>query len=148
MSYNVFPLTLEQRYADWFVMRRSRVTGTNAGLFLNHSEFYLTVLSLDASTATEQAVVEWLYKFSDVGLLQVASSTEAAMGGTSNEPAVLNFTRRIPAIEAVLKFIIPESFTNLHLASSSDGVAFLTVDRSIPTYLHYAGEIQCEENAL
>lgn len=70
------------------------------------------------------------------------------MRGTSNESAVLNFTRHIPAIEAVFEVGMLGSCTDPHLACSPDGVALVKADSSVSVFLHGAGDIQCEGNAL
>lgn len=78
----------------------------------------------------------------------LSRSIETMLRGKSNKPVVLSFTRRIPAIEAVSKAGMLGSFTDLHPACFSDGVASVKGGSSISAYLHGARDIQCEENAL
>ncbi|PXF43989.1 hypothetical protein BWQ96_06222 [Gracilariopsis chorda] len=56
-------LTLDQRCADWFVLRQFRVTGTSAGKILHANDAFREMVGLSEPTCTEQTLQQSLLSF-------------------------------------------------------------------------------------
>ena len=124
---NVKILTIAQSCADWFVLRKFRLTSTAAATLLLKCDAYRHYMSLPPSDATEPSPLEILESLSK-GWFSSTRSTEDMIRGTVNEDAVLACFRKQSYIEDVFKFGMFCHRLNVWLRCSLDDIAIFRSD--------------------
>ena len=87
---NCIMLKIDQRCADWFVLRQFRVTGTSAGKILSNNNEVRNSIGMDSNVAqsTEQALQKILQSFLKTWFSS-SRSNEPMMRGTANESEII-----------------------------------------------------------
>ena len=86
-------LTTGPRCADWFCMRKFRITGTVAGIILLSDPYCLLGIGHEQSQSVSRTKVEFM-KLLVGSWFSTTTSTEPMMRGTVNETSVLSSLRR------------------------------------------------------
>ncbi|PXF43106.1 hypothetical protein BWQ96_07140 [Gracilariopsis chorda] len=117
-------LTLDQRCADWFVLRQFRVTGTSAGKILHANDAFREMVGLSEPTCTEQTLQQSLLSFVQTWF-GGGRSTEPMMRGTANEPAVVASLKLKAFVQAFYSCGMLSMKAKPWLACSPDGIAII-----------------------
>lgn len=86
--------TIDQRCADWFLLRQFIVTGTIAGMVLLSDSPVVDVLGIVSAVSEETIRPNEVLQNLSGSCLTSSRSTEAMKRGTANEGAVLAALRR------------------------------------------------------
>lgn len=95
VAHACLALTKAQRTADWFTLRRFRVTGTIAGLILLSSNHIRSMIDLP-ERSVEAATHSDLFDKMMSSWFSTSRSTEAMMRGTVNEKPVVAAIKSLP----------------------------------------------------
>ena len=124
LKQSCFPLTIGQRCADWFIMRRIRITGTNAGLILQNDEDFLSHLGIASNARKEKTLTEWMEVLCS-SWFDRKVSTEPMKRDTANEAPVLSFIQNLSFVETIFEVGMLAKNSVPYLACYPDAVALI-----------------------
>lgn len=118
-------LTVDQRCADWFVLRQFRVTGTSAGKILCANANIRGLVGMaDRDARNEQSFKEHLSSFAQTWFSS-SRSTEPMMRGTANEGAVMSSLNGRDFVKCIYECGMLGKKNETWLACSPDGIAII-----------------------
>ena len=121
---NTVVLTVDQRCADWFVLRQFHITGTVAGTILMNNPETLSHLGIKDVECHERTMAE-SFQLLAASWISTSRSTEGMMRGTVTENAAMNAIRSKPFVRAIFPCGMFGDKQYPWLACSPDGVALI-----------------------
>jgi hypothetical protein len=128
-------LTVGQRFADWFLMRQFRITGTVAGDVLKRNAILRAALGLPFLDISEREPEDQLDTFA-LSWFSTKRSTEAMKRGTCNEEAAVKALRGLPWVKTIHECGMLGCKHMNYLACSPDAVGLLSLDKATPGVEH------------
>ena len=122
-------LTVDQRCADWFVLRQFRMTGTVAGTILMNNSATLSQLGITDVECHERTMAE-SFQLLAASWISTYRSTEDMMLGTVTEKAAMNAIRSKPFVRAIFPCGMFGDKQYPWLACSPDGVALIDLHQT------------------
>lgn len=119
-------LTRGQRCADWFLLRKFRITATIAAKVLIHDNGIRNELGLPvpADTATQVSQAQWMEQLCE-GWFSQRKSIEAMKRGSCNEDSVHKALVEMDFVERIYDIGLMALKYNAGLACSANGIALL-----------------------
>lgn len=118
------PLTIGQRCADWFLLRRFRLTATIAAKLLQHDSTFRESLQLRRTDGVTKDAKAWMKELM-TSWFSNRRGTEAMMRGTINENCVLSALEGMPWVKAIREVGLLSRREETYWAASPDAVAVL-----------------------
>lgn len=147
LSEECFPLTVQQRSADWFVLRKFRVTGTTAATLMRlDAGLRRNFLKLDSELSEEQIELRdnktKLFSKLMKSWFSFSRSTDVMKRGQVNEGPVLSYLRCFPWVAAIFVCGLVAKTRYPFFACSPDGIAVFKASPDQPDFTLATVEIK------
>jgi hypothetical protein len=120
-------LTIGQRCADWFILRRYRITGTIASQLTMSRDELRVLLGLGPARGNEKTPQQQLRSCADSWFSR-SRSTEAMMRGTVNEGACVSALAKLAFVKTIFEVGMIALKEAPWIACSPDGIALIDLE--------------------